>query len=172
MNVVAFRFLSSLCVAGFLLGMDGCSDEDAQGTSTPTFKASADEEGLELAPRLARLNSQDVARPRPIAGSWQGTVRQSGTRPFKKPVILRARIASLADPAENEIRYGFRGALCTGTWRYLGGDGSTARFREQIGRGTALCPPGVVSLRIDGSKLMYGFRGGGVVRSGLLSKAG
>jgi len=90
------------------------------------------------------------------------------------------RIRSLRSPARNPVRYS--GLACTGTWRYLGKDGDTFRFRERIssgrsrqaGTGSRKCKGlGTVTLRpIGRDRLDYTFRGGGVTSRGTLSRIG
>jgi hypothetical protein len=107
-----------------------------------------------------------------IHGEWAGTLHQADTNPFP----IRVRIESEATPGDNVVHYG--GEIgCGGTWRYLGGDESSARFRETIDRGAGgRCKgSGSVTLsRPDGSadSLDYRFVGGGVESRGVLSPAG
>jgi hypothetical protein len=103
-----------------------------------------------------------------IHGEWAGTLQQAETKPFP----IRVRIESAETPEKNVVRYG--GEIgCGGTWRYLGGDDSSARFRETIDRGAGgRCKgSGIVTLTSHGGdRLDYRFAGGGVESRGLLSR--
>jgi hypothetical protein len=102
----------------------------------------------------------------PVAGSWKGTLHQSGLQPFK----VRATVRSPTGTVGNQVHY--TGIDCSGRWTYLRTVGSSYRFREVIERGEGgKCKGvGVVSLTpVNVSDdLRYGFRGGGVTSEGVL----
>ena len=116
------------------------------------------------------------ARAFEIRGHFRGRLTQRGLKPFRVDV----RIRSLRSPTRNPVRYS--GLGCAGSWRYLGKDGDTFRFRERIssgrtrqaGTGSRKCKGlGAITLRPLGSnRLGYRFEGGGVTSRGTLSRVG
>ncbi len=128
----------------------------------PTGTLPADPPATESSPGTS-------ARAFEIRGHFRGRLTQRGLKPFRVDV----RIRSLRSPARNPVRYS--GLGCTGTWRYLGKDGDTFRFRERIssGRSRKCKGVGTVTLHPTGpNRLAYRFRGGGVTSSGTLSRVG
>jgi len=103
-----------------------------------------------------------------VTGAWEGVLHQKATAPFPVEVSIN----SSSDPAANVVRYG--GAInCSGTWRYLGTDGSSVEFEEVIdsGQGGRCKGRGSVTVTPDGAELDYEFSGGGVVSRGVLREA-
>jgi hypothetical protein len=108
--------------------------------------------------------------PRVVVGSWQGTLVQAGVKPF----AIRVKIVSATDPGRNVVHYG--GEIdCSGSWTYLGAEGSEVRFRELIDRGAGGDCKGsgratVRPLAGDPPRLRYEFHGGGIASQGVLHK--
>ena len=70
--------------------------------------------------------------PSAVKGSWEGTLRQQGVKPF----AIGVRIVSATEASRNVVNYG--GEIdCSGTWRYLDTEDARVRFREVIDRGGA-----------------------------------
>lgn len=101
-----------------------------------------------------------------LVGRWSGELRQAGLPPFR----VEAEIRSLGPSARNSVSYS--GIDCAGRWTYLGAPRDQYRFREVIdrGRGGNCKGVGEVTLRREGERLRYTFRGGGVKSSGTLSR--
>jgi len=102
-----------------------------------------------------------------LVGRWSGDLRQAGLRPFR----VEADIRSLGPDARNPVSY--TGIDCRGHWAYLGVREVDYRFREVIdrGRGGTCKGVGEVSLRrLEGGRLGYAFRGGGVQSRGVLQR--
>lgn len=101
-----------------------------------------------------------------VLGAWSGVLHQEGMDPFR----VWAQVRSLRSAARNTVRYS--GLDCRGTWAPLGGDGEAFRFREVItaGRSRTCKGAGIVTLRRDGDRIAYRFRGGGVESRGVLSE--
>jgi hypothetical protein len=106
--------------------------------------------------------------PTGVKGSWEGTLRQQGTKPF----AIGVRIVSATQASRNVVNYG--GQIdCSGTWRYLGAEGPQVRFREVIDRGQGgKCKgKGTVTVKpMQSGRLGYEFQGGGVVSRGTLTR--
>lgn len=156
--------LAVLCVV--VLSACGEKSEPDLGSIPPPPKPP---ETVPLATELKQLERQGTERPGPIAGSWTGTLRQKGLKPFS----IRVEIVSLTRPRRNVVRYGE--INCRGYWRFTGGQGSTVRFLETIdsGAGGNCKGKGVVSLtqpQADTDRLLYEFNGGGAVSKGTLKK--
>jgi len=146
----------------------GCGEK-----SEPDLNDVTSTEELPLGDQLRQLGDQDITTAGPIQGRWRGTLQQKGIKPFP----IDVRINSLADAKRNPVTYG--GQIgCSGTWRYIGGDGPVVRFQEVIdsGRGGNCKGEGTVTLRYpaDGAtdQLLYRFAGGGVSSSGKISLVG
>jgi hypothetical protein len=99
-----------------------------------------------------------------LLGRWSGELQQAQLRPFR----VKAEIRSLDRSAHNSVAY--TGINCGGRWTYLGRRGATYRFRETIdrGRGGKCKGVGEVSLRREGGRLRFTFKGGGVESRGVL----
>jgi hypothetical protein len=99
-----------------------------------------------------------------LLGRWSGELKQSQLPPFR----VMAEIRSLSRSARNSVAY--TGINCGGRWTYLGRRGDTYRFRETIdrGRGGKCKGVGEVSLRREGGRLRFTFKGGGVESRGVL----
>lgn len=146
----------------------GCGEK-----SEPSLEDVTSTEELPLGDQLRQLGDEDITTAGPIQGRWRGTLQQKGIKPFP----IDVRINSLADAKRNPVTYG--GEIgCSGTWRYIGGDGPNVRFSEVIdsGQGGNCKGEGTVTLRYptDGAtdELLYRFSGGGVSSSGKIMLVG
>ena len=124
---------------------------------------------LAVLPACGRTGSEPrpPAEPRGesfLLGRWSGELQQAQLRPFR----VKAEIRSLSRSARNSVAY--TGINCGGRWDYLGRRGDTYRFRETIhrGRGGKCKGVGEVSLRREGGRLRFTFKGGGVESRGVL----
>lgn len=101
-----------------------------------------------------------------IAGTWSGTLRQQGLRPFK----VRARIRA----GDRESLVSYTGIDCAGTWTPEGRYNDALIFTERIDRGKGgKCKGiGTVTLTPVGDRLLYEFEGGGVASRGRLHRVG
>jgi hypothetical protein len=111
-----------------------------------------------------------------IRGTWEGTLRQKGLKPFR----VTATIRSLENDLRNPVRY--TGIDCGGNWTFESlyanesdPDEINERFtfREVIDRGAGGTCKGVgtVTLTTTGSdRLDYEFSGGGVESRGVLHR--
>jgi hypothetical protein len=152
--------LATLALLVLGAAASGCGEK-----SEPDLGELASTEELPLGDQLRQLGDQDITTAGPIQGRWRGTLTQKGVKPFP----IDVRIDSLADPKRNPVTYG--GQIgCSGTWRYIGGEGAVVRFQETIdsGRGGDCKGEGTVTLRYASSStdaLLYEFRAPGGVES-------
>jgi hypothetical protein len=133
-------------------------DPDGPGGGSP----------IELGAQLEQLSSAGENRPDPIAGVWEGELRQQGQPVFP----VRVRLVSLTGP-RNRVSYGGR-IDCTGHWTFLRGQGPVAEFEEVIneGAGDNCKGRGIVRLELGArGNLDYEFRGGGIESRGVLRRA-
>jgi hypothetical protein len=114
------------------------------------------------APSTAATSEQPT---RAIAGSWTGTLRQTGLPQFRIAVVIdRGGTATVA----------YTGIDCGGRWTLDNGDDARRSyvFTEQIthGKGGSCKGTGTVDLvRTERGTVRYRFEGGGVTSSGVLS---
>jgi hypothetical protein len=144
------RLLTPLALAIATLGLAACGEKDE-----PDVNASV--------PPVPQADSTFD-----IVGTWKGTLRQKGLKPFR----VTATIRSLENDRRNPVSY--TGIDCGGSWTFEGLEGETFRFREVIDRGAGgTCKgAGTVSLTpIRTGRLDYVFAGGGIESRGVLSRA-
>jgi hypothetical protein len=146
----------------------GCGEK-----SEPELTDVTSTEELPLGDQLRQLGDEDITTAGPIQGRWRGTLSQKGIKQFP----IDVRINSLADAKRNPVTYG--GQIdCSGTWRYIGGDGPLVRFQEVIdsGQGGDCKGEGTVTLRYAGNStdaLAYQFRSpGGAESTGTIRLVG
>ena len=106
-----------------------------------------------------------------IAGSWTGTLAGSGNTHFRANLIIRG---TTRGGIEGSVGYGTP-LSCSGRWTPLSANTpGWRRFTETITRSSSRVCVGVgaasVRLRSDG-RLQYHWAGGGVVTTGVLSRA-
>jgi hypothetical protein len=103
-----------------------------------------------------------------IIGTWEGTLRQKGMKPFQ----VTATIRSLDNELRNPVRY--TGIDCGGNWTFEGLEGETFRFREVIDRGAGGTCKGAGTVTLTPTpqdRLDYQFTGGGVESEGVLRRS-
>jgi hypothetical protein len=150
----AMRTGSAICAAAtaiLALGVAGCGEKEEPSAAEIEEAAAQSEE--DLAPDL------------PIAGTWEGELRQKGLKPFR----VEAEIAGPDGP--NTVFY--TGIDCSGRWTFEGSAGSKYTFNERIDRGQGgKCKgAGTVTLVLEASeRLGYEFQGGGVESRGTLER--
>jgi hypothetical protein len=144
------RLLTPLALATAALGLAGCGEKDEPEVTGPE----------PVAQQPAGFD---------IIGTWKGTLRQKGLKPFR----VTATIRSLENERRNSVAY--TGIDCAGGWTFQGLEGDTYRFREVIDRGRGGNCKGVGTVTLTptpADRLDYTFTGGGVESRGVLSRAG
>jgi hypothetical protein len=103
-----------------------------------------------------------------ITGSWEGTLRQKGFRPFE----VSATIRSPEDIRASTVRY--TAIDCSGTWTVERVRETTVYFLETIDRGEGGQCKGTGTVEITPQpgeeRLDYVFRGGGIESEGVLQR--
>lgn len=157
MMASAMRTGPAICAAVsaiLVLGLAGCGEKSEPSAS-------------ELNEEAALQSEDELAPDFPIAGDWEGVLRQEGLKPF----TVTAEIAGPDGP--NTVRYS--GIGCSGRWTFEGQAGGDYTFNERIqrGQGGKCKGAGTVTLRPEaGDTLGYEFRGGGVESRGTLTRIG
>jgi hypothetical protein len=149
MNATRITILAAALLAAALLA--GCGEkEETVVESTP------------------RTTENDVLAD--VTGSWEGTLRQKGLKPFE----ARATIRSPEDVRQSTVHY--TGIDCSGTWTVERVRGKTVSFLESIDRGEGGECKGTGTVQITPEpgeeRLDYVFRGGGVESEGTLHRLG
>jgi hypothetical protein len=145
------RLLIPLGLAIAMLGLAGCGEKDEPDVNASEPPTSQSEPAFD------------------ILGTWKGTLRQEGMKPFR----VTATIRSLEGDRRNPVRY--TGIDCAGNWAFESLEGDAFRFRELIDRGAGGTCKGEGSVTLTpttAGKLDYEFTGGGVESNGVLSRAG
>lgn len=157
MMAPAMRTVSAICAAVtaiFALGLAGCGEK-----SEPT--------ATELNEEAALQSEDELAPDFPIAGDWEGELRQKGLKPFTATATI------VGPDGPNTVHY--TGIDCSGRWTFEGQAGDDYTFNERIqrGQGGRCKGAGTVTLRPEGDDAMgYEFRGGGVESRGTLERTG
>jgi hypothetical protein len=103
-----------------------------------------------------------------ITGSWEGTLRQKGLKPFEASASIR----SPEDVRASTVHY--TGIDCSGTWTVERVRETTVYFLETIDRGQGGECKGTGTVEITPQpgeeRLDYVFRGGGVESEGVLRR--
>jgi hypothetical protein len=157
-TAAAMRYLTPLTLAIVTLGLAACGEKDEPDLSASEATVPQADSGFD------------------IIGTWKGTLRQKGLKPFRVTAVIR----SLENDRRNAVSY--TGIDCAGSWTFEGRYANssvpdeiteTYAFREVIDRGEGeRCKgTGTVSLTpTQGGRLEYRFRGGGIESRGVLTR--